>query len=254
MKEPGPSRLAPATISSPISVARFVGPLFCHRHRLSSVLFPFFLIFTTTTPLSFSLQRSTNSPPAASNAETFFHKKTFQSDQVETELKPQPGNPLDNTVDYTNILHNSTKPQAKDPKEPPSEDEDDEMTDDQKFLERIQNSLRTAQHWENDTELLQNCRNVIPWQELRTGRLSNDTASPYADEEQDRCLEGNALFLQRMCRWFPKALMNWVNAPPCKVCGSTDCEMKTVRGPETQEEKDVQAKRVEGRHPSEGLL
>jgi hypothetical protein len=41
--------------------------------------------------------------------------------------------------------------------------------------------------------------------------------------------------------------MNWVNTPPCAVCGCKECEMKTVRGPETPEEKDGQAKRVEGK-------
>ena len=50
--------------------------------------------------------------------------------------------------------------------------------------------------------------------------------------------------------------MSWVNAPPCKVCGNKDTEMKTVRGPETEEELAGGAKRVEGKlvHPIKNRL
>ncbi len=156
------------------------------------------------------------------------------------------------------------------------DEEDDDMfripgitEDDQKFLERVQASSRTVQNWDNDEELLKKCRALIPWNELATGmRVSGargrDTEpSPYCNAEKDRLLrasentlvqgsfavggaDSNAIFLQRLCRWF-QSYMSWVNAPPCSVCGSTDCEMKTVRGPETQEELEGMAKRVEGK-------
>mmetsp|Transcript_16053 Transcript_16053/g.40253 ORF Transcript_16053/g.40253 Transcript_16053/m.40253 type:complete len:1064 (+) Transcript_16053:731-3922(+) len=141
--------------------------------------------------------------------------------------------------------------------------------EDQKFLERVQASSRTVQNWDNDEELLKKCRELIPWEELATGRRftgtkSKDTEpSPYCNAEKDRLLrasgdsdgishgsfviggaDSNAIFLQRLCRWF-QSYMSWVNAPPCSVCGCTDMEMKTVRGPETPEEVEGMAKRVE---------
>ena len=145
--------------------------------------------------------------------------------------------------------------------------------DDQKFLDRVQASWRTVQNWDSDEELLKQCRELIPFEELKlghraTGPRGKDTElSPYSKPETDRLLracsdsidgskegsfvvggaDSNALFLQRLCRWF-QSYMNWVNAPPCSVCGSTDCEMKTVRGPETEEEIEGMAKRVEGEY------
>jgi hypothetical protein len=115
------------------------------------------------------------------------------------------------------------------------------MADDQKFKERIQSSIRTVQNWET-VEWLQACRETIPWEDLR------NATGPYSRPEQDRLLtdDSNALFLQRLCRWFPK-FMTWVNAPPCVKCGCKECEMKTVRGPETDEENEGNAKRVEGK-------
>jgi len=154
-------------------------------------------------------------------------------------------------------------------------DDDDDMfripgisEDDQKFLERVQASSRTVQNWDIDPELLKKCRTIIPWDELTTGtratgaRGKDTEKSPYCNPEKDRLLrasddsslepgsflvggaDSNAIFLQRLCRWF-QSYMSWVNAPPCSVCGCTDCEMKTVRGPETQEELEGMAKRVE---------
>ncbi len=143
--------------------------------------------------------------------------------------------------------------------------------DDQKFLDRVQASWRTVQNWDSDEELLKQCRELIPFEELTLGqratgpRGKETELSPYNKAETDRLLracsdsidgsaegsfvvggaDSNALFLQRLCRWF-QSYMNWVNAPPCSVCGSTDCEMKTVRGPETEEEIEGMAKRVEG--------
>jgi hypothetical protein len=139
--------------------------------------------------------------------------------------------------------------------------------EDQKFLDRVQASARTVQNWDADQELLEKCRAVIPWEELlgessntksngRTNSGKAEEESKYCNSETDRLLrassgnvvggaDSNALFLQRLCRWF-QDYMSWVNAPPCKVCGCTECEMKTVRGPETPEEIEGEAKRVEG--------
>jgi hypothetical protein len=146
------------------------------------------------------------------------------------------------------------EPQEKNDKdkEPLNDTEDDDtkdgdnnmstVPDDQKFKGRIQSSMRTVQNWET-VEWLQDCRqDVIPWEELR------NATGKYSRPDEDRLLAGddsNALFLQRLCRWFPK-FMTWVNAPPCVKCGCKECEMKTVRGPETEEEKEGNAKRVEG--------
>lgn len=130
--------------------------------------------------------------------------------------------------------------------------------EDQKFLDRIQASGRTVQNWDADEELLKKCRSLIPWEELLEGINEKREKSEYCNSESDRWLrasggcyggavggsDSNALFLQRLCRWF-QSYMSWVNAPPCKTCGSKDTEMKTVRGPETEEEKEGQAKRVE---------
>lgn len=135
--------------------------------------------------------------------------------------------------------------------------------EDQKFLDRVQASARTVQNWDADEELLRKCREVIPWEELLGGSSSingeGEEEIKYCNLETDRLLrasggctgsvvggaDSNALFLQRLCRWF-QAYMNWVNAPPCKVCGCKECEMKTMRGPETPEEIEGEAKRVEG--------
>ena len=131
--------------------------------------------------------------------------------------------------------------------------------EDQKFLDRIQSSLNTTRQWEglpltndqvtlNDQQhkeyiaLLQACRAVIPWDDL------SNPQGPYSRPDEDRWLQGNAnaLFLQRLCRWFP-SFMTWVNIPRCQVCGCAECEMKTVRGAETKEEREGNAKRVEGK-------
>lgn len=137
-------------------------------------------------------------------------------------------NILDNTVGYSNSVDCDL-----------SKSEMSRLAeDDQKFLERVQSSIKTVKNWDGDIELLKECRAHIPWDELRN---PNGTYS----KKEDRMLQGDALFVQRFSRWFQK-FMSWVNAPPCKVCGSKECEMKTVRGPESPEEIEAEAKRVEG--------
>jgi hypothetical protein len=181
--------------------------------------FPFFLVTctTTTTPLSLGiLKSSANNNNNNNNAA-----------------------PLDNTLDYSNH-----KPKISSNN---NNNNDNNMIseDDQKFLERVRSSLKTVQQWDADPELLQECRNQIPWEELRGNDGDENDGNNFSSE--DRLLDSsNALFLQRLCRWFPKQVMTWVNTPPCKDCGAKDCEMKTVRGAETEEEKDGEAKRVEG--------
>ena len=155
-----------------------------------------------------------------------------------------------NLIPSTTTTTSSTSPEtevkeSKSTDDVNKDDDDNKMEslpDDEKFKERIKSSLRTVQSWET-VEWIKDCRAIIPWEDLR------NATGPYSRPEEDRALveEGaNAIFLQRFCRWFPK-IMTWVNAPPCAVCGSKDCEMKTVRGPETEEEIEGNAKRVEGK-------
>jgi hypothetical protein len=143
----------------------------------------------------------------------------------------------------TNFIPSSLDNQDKEV-EPPTNGADDEKMqapDDEKFKERILSSLRTVQAWET-VEWIKDCRSLIPWDDLR------NATGPYSRPEEDRLLadDANAIFLQRFCRWFPTT-MSWVNAPPCVKCGCKECGMKTVRGPETEEEKEGNAKRVEGK-------
>jgi hypothetical protein len=198
--------------------------------------FPLFLIFTTTTPLSLGMYKSSG-PAASSNiVETTTGHSCGSSSKQESS-----GNIINRSHGKDNLNHNSLDNGQSD------DDNNNKMTipglseEDQKFLDRVQSSLRTVQNWDASTELFQECRTQIPWKDL------NNATGPYSNPEQDRLLQGNAnaLFLQRLCRWFPK-FMSWVNTPPCQVCGCKECEMKTVRGPETEEEKEGQARRVEG--------
>lgn len=111
---------------------------------------------------------------------------------------------------------------------------------DKKFIDRIQSSIQTVMTWEKDIELIKKCRDEIPWDTL------SDPTGPFSDPIKDNNLQGNLLFLQRLCRWF-KSYMTWVNAPPCHVCGHEEVEFQVVRGPETDEEKEGAARRVEGK-------
>jgi hypothetical protein len=112
--------------------------------------------------------------------------------------------------------------------------------DDQQFLKRISGSLDMVTDWESDVELFKDIRSKIPWEELR------DPSGAYSKSEEDRLLSSeNAVCVQRLARWFQKT-MTWVNNPPCKDCGSTETTAKATRGPETEEEKEGKAGRVEG--------
>jgi hypothetical protein len=208
-------------------------------------IFPFFLVssWTTSPPLSFGLLNTNG----ISNNIINDNNNNGQPKQPYQIL------PGDNTIGYPQLNtdddhylrtaagkgtidggkpNNRTNSYEGGPPRPLSEE-------DQKFLERVQSSINTVQNWETDVQLLKECRTVIPWDDLR------NATGPYSNRKDDRLLQGNALFLQRLCRWFPK-FMSWVNTPPCQVCGHKECEMKTVRSPETEEEKEGEAKRVEG--------
>jgi hypothetical protein len=108
---------------------------------------------------------------------------------------------------------------------------------DRAFLGRLEREIQTVQSWDADPTLLQECHWMIPWDELR--------GSTYSRPNEDAHLSGNAVFLQRLCRFF-KETMTWVNAPECDDCGSKQCVFETIRGPETLEEREGGASRVEG--------
>ena len=114
--------------------------------------------------------------------------------------------------------------------------------DDRKFMTRILKTIETVQAWDDDPTLLQECRWQIPWDELR----GEGESSPYIRHEEDYHLSGNALLLQRLCRYF-KQTMTWINSPECVNCGNKQCTYNTTRGPETQEEREGNASRVEGK-------
>ena len=123
--------------------------------------------------------------------------------------------------------------------------------DDHKFMKRIQNTLETVKAWDADPNLLQQVRlQHIPWEELRRGNGSGDGGeSNIIKPDEDYYLSGNLLLIQRLCRHFQQNVMTWINTPKCVECGlagdNYDSNETTIRGPETQEEKDGNATRVE---------
>ena len=127
--------------------------------------------------------------------------------------------------------------------------------DDRKFMTRILKTVETVQAWDDDPTLLQECRWQIPWDELRGEKgdgAGTASSSPYIRHEEDYHLSGNALLLQRLCRYF-KETMTWINSPECVNCGNKQCTYNTTRGPETQEEREGGATRVEGKKILDGL-
>ena len=112
---------------------------------------------------------------------------------------------------------------------------------DEKFMSRLNTSILTVQAWDDDPTLLQECRLVLPWEDLR-----NETG-PYADYHKDalRFDNPNIRFLQRLARYVQRDFMTWVNQPSCANCGSLSLHYQTSRGPETTEEVQGNASRVE---------
>ena len=122
---------------------------------------------------------------------------------------------------------------------------EDENIDD-KFQKRLEKYVQTVQAWDKDPSLLEECRIHIPWDELR--RDDNKTVekkNKYDHDTKRHSQGGNVLLLQRLCRFF-QGSMTWINAPPCNQCGGTECTYSIMRGPETEEERNGGASRVEG--------
>mmetsp|Transcript_19228 Transcript_19228/g.29290 ORF Transcript_19228/g.29290 Transcript_19228/m.29290 type:complete len:975 (+) Transcript_19228:165-3089(+) len=115
---------------------------------------------------------------------------------------------------------------------------------DEKFQARILSSIATVEAWDADPLLLQECRLMIPFKSLVTDTESQEGSNPYVRED-DFLYSGNALFLKRLAVFFQKDVMTWVNQPPCSACGGSDMEFKETRGPQSEEEREGQAQRVE---------
>lgn len=101
------------------------------------------------------------------------------------------------------------------------------------------------QAWDDDPSLLWEIRAILPWDDLR-----NETG-PYAEHPTDllRYDNPNIRFVQRLARYFQRDFMTWVNQPPCTVCGNQGgLRLHTTRGPETAEEVNGSASRVEVYH------
>lgn len=141
-----------------------------------------------------------------------------------------------------------------------SEDEEDRLSP------RLRSGVSTVQAWEKDAkEWFPKARNLFPIQELVPEwqrAHCNDTISttcsgvsdpfvcsekewmiPSTEEEVDEDLD--ILLLRRLTKYFQKEVMSWVNAPACSSCGFEGTEHAGVRGPETEDEKQGGAGRVE---------
>ena len=124
-----------------------------------------------------------------------------------------------------------------------------QRTKEEAALARITSGLSTASKWDEDPELLKECRSLVPFSMLIP---SNDASflpmrNKYGRPDDGR-YEGDDLFLKRLTLWFKLDFMTWVNRPQCFFCGCKE-HMKAngARPAMTQEEKEGDASRVEGR-------
>lgn len=105
---------------------------------------------------------------------------------------------------------------------------------DRQFLGRIQSAIETVQAWE-DPALLAECRAQIPLEQVNQNYTRDD----------DVLYHGNALFLKNFTLYFKENVMTWVNKLPCNKCGNKETESHPTRGPQTDEERQGGASRVE---------
>ncbi|KAL9184428.1 hypothetical protein ACHAXT_002514 [Thalassiosira profunda] len=136
---------------------------------------------------------------------------------------------------------------------------------------RIESAVATAKRWESDEALLAEIRASIPLRGLVPelvcatearwrSYLGNDSSGEEENEveyetecftDDDGEWEGDDLLLKRLTLYFKLHVMRWCNQPPCS---NPDCkgnedgkqmEHKGMRGPETEEEREGGAGRVE---------
>ena len=115
------------------------------------------------------------------------------------------------------------------------------------FKSRISSGFATVQGWEKDQSLLDEVRASIPLDELmpdRAGSARQEEKSPYANDD-DSEYEEDDLLLKRLALYFQRDVMTWVNQPPCVQCGNADTQSAGTRGPESADEREGGAARVE---------
>jgi hypothetical protein len=124
---------------------------------------------------------------------------------------------------------------------------------DERFVSRIQAAIQTVQAWDADPALLAECRALIPFEDLippSEAKFAIPNKSKYHQDDDHLYMNtgssNNTLLLKRLTKYFQTDVMTWVNQPPCRTCGRKEMESRGVRGPETQEEKEGGAGRVEG--------
>jgi peptide-N4-(N-acetyl-beta-glucosaminyl)asparagine amidase len=126
--------------------------------------------------------------------------------------------------------------------------EGDNDGDNGRFQARIDAAIATVRAWE-DPGLLREIRSGIPLDVLR------DDTGPYSEPRDVLLATGwggstNLKCLQRLARYF-KSTMTWVDRPPCEhpsCANDTKSEMMEhvrTRGPESQQEREGRAMRVE---------
>ena len=133
---------------------------------------------------------------------------------------------------------------------------------DAKFQRRLQQGWETVQGWEDALETLQEpIRQSLPWNEL-IGTCGGGGGGKYEQKVRDFWLQlewegdANIYFVQQFARYFQRHVMTWVNKPCCsnpycpgaKYTGeeiNKTMRLVTTRGPETYEEHQGQASRVE---------